>query len=196
MSSPRTYAMIPVELIAQFRSKWDVENYIEEHRNSLKSMEHKILHYFHMTEPKKFISEDQDPFYVLQNDFDAMFPEVEDAWDPGYGQTYYEMKIAEAILENWDVTHHSSGMAYPDKDPKGYCVGDGIQECDENGVPLDYNGNPITKDSGSYEQLLAFNYVKKLADGTTREDYDAEMKRRHEEYEKNMENNEPSEQIK
>ena len=48
----------------------------------------------------------------------------------------------------------------------------------------------------TYEQLLAFNYVKKLADGTTREDYDAEMKRRHEEYEKNMENNEPSEQIK
>lgn len=133
-----------------FRSKWDVENEIDNVKRIIKMLEDKLLSLVMTTEPHKMMPQDENwtPQEWLLSEYRQIMEGYEDSLK-GY---YYELWKLELLYDNWDNAHNKDGKAiHP---PKGsfkkwdtaYIHGDFIDSVYEDGT------DPYGKES-SYDNL-------------------------------------------
>ena len=128
--STYTNALIHVWLKNQtFNTRGDVEDYIEEQESYLENAKKTLYKLAWMTEPKKFCEDDENPEIYIENNLRYAIDEIENV--------SVNIFIANKILDSWDYTHNSDGLAIGDKgqsfDKQQRISGDFIKTVDENG---------------------------------------------------------------
>ena len=89
-----------------FNSKYEVEDKISELDKNIESCKKTIRDMALMTEPSKFISNDENPYYFV-------IEQVEDNLELLEEYTIERWKLS-LLLENWDNCHNEEGLAiYP-----------------------------------------------------------------------------------
>lgn len=92
-----------------FQSKYDVEEKLESAKKWVNHLKDDIRKYAYMTEPAKFMSEDDikegnSPNFWLDQEIDNLIESLDDA--------YYDVWKYEILLDNWDNCHDKkSGLA-------------------------------------------------------------------------------------
>lgn len=166
-------AIVPVEINGvTFSAKYEVENYIRDKEEDLKQMKKEILRYYFMTEPSKFISEDESVEYHIQNDYDRLF-DNDDSFDESFQTVCENLYIARLIYNNWDnFVHKKTGMPVYRENEQMSFDGSYVVHCDDNGFPVNYNGEHLTKDSDFFDISMMAKYPNvKFIDGTTYNDW-------------------------
>ena len=78
--SQSTYGLVLVNLRDQtFNSESDVQDYIDDCQRTIDMAKDRLKSLVHMTEPKKFISEDTDPLSWLEHEFEEWTELLEEA---------------------------------------------------------------------------------------------------------------------
>ena len=89
-----------------YNSKYEVENRIEELKDSIKNAKEIIKNLVVMTEPKKFCPEDNDPLFWMQH--------TADEWIEILEEDTIELYKLNLLLDNWENCHNREGLAiYP-----------------------------------------------------------------------------------
>ena len=119
-----TYLTTTIEYYKEtYKTKFEVEEAIEESKKLIEVCEKDLYSYAIMTEPQKFCPEENDPIIWLRN-------EIEDNIELIKDETIKLYKL-ELLLEEWDKCHNKEGKAIKSKDDKlwdkAYLDGDFIE---------------------------------------------------------------------
>lgn len=119
-----------------YKSKYNVEQAIDETKSIIKMLEDKLLALVMTTEPHKMMPQDENwsPQEWLLSEYRQIMEGYEDSLK-GY---YYDLWKLELLYENWDGAHNKDGKAiHPPKNSftkwdSAYMSGDFIDSVDEN----------------------------------------------------------------
>ena len=119
-----------------YKSKQDVSKRIKEIDESLADIKARILQYAFMTEPKKFIPNDSEPLYYIENEINELLDE--------YNELCFEQSRLYILENDWDEAHHKeTGLALVPYNPnelnRKWMHGDFIKSCTPDGKEIDAN---------------------------------------------------------
>lgn len=129
-----------------FKTKADVEEYLESQNDRLKQAKKRLEALAYMTEPQKFC-ESSDPLYWLDEQIQQWAEELYDA--------AIERYKANCLLAGWDAMHHENGCVLYEPaslDSLQRMSADDIPECNADGS----NAHP----DNEYETLLYEKQIK------------------------------------
>ena len=119
-----TYLTTTIEYYKEtYKTKWEVEEAIEESNRIIEVCKKDLLSYALITEPKKFCPEESDPLIWLNNEVEDNLQLLE--------KEIIKLYKLELLLKEWDKCHNKEGKAIKSKDDKlwdkAYIDGDFIE---------------------------------------------------------------------
>lgn len=104
-----------------YKSKFDVEEDLEEVRERIRRAKEDLMRLAYMTEPAKFCVNEESPDSYIRAELKFAVESLEEA-------SVEEYKL-EQLLDTWDETHDSEGKAIKpsDEDRKSFICGDFIE---------------------------------------------------------------------
>lgn len=84
-----------------YNTRYDVERDLEESKDMLNSMIQRLKQMVTITDPKKFIDEETDPLWWLNNETDEILNEIQDLT--------IEIWKLEKLLDEWNACHTPDG---------------------------------------------------------------------------------------
>lgn len=166
--SSETRALVELTLANEtFNTKYDVECFIDDKKDMIKYLRQKLFALAMMTEPKKFIEEDDDPMLYIQREFDQCWEDL--------NEYQYKLFVAEAMLDAWD---DMTEKGIPKYDPLMYGRLGKFQRIEGDFVQMSYKGEKVERESEVYVgdniYTCAKSEIEKISDKVYSEAYELE----------------------